>query len=72
MWANRRRGDYAVPFASVFAISRVQSMTSFATGLSSRFFRVRMLVIPRVVGRSTGKTLNEDSFTGKCSSLYAI
>jgi len=40
-------------------------MNSRATGLSSRFFTVVMLVGPRVVGKSTGKTLNDESLLEK-------
>src|SRR5207249_3811062 len=40
-----------------FAISRAQSMNSWATGLSVRFFSVITPIGRRVVGKSMGKTL---------------
>src|SRR5262249_61182679 len=40
-----------------FATSRAQSMNSWATGLSVRFFRVMTPIGRRVVGRSMGNTL---------------
>ena len=49
-------------FVNGFTTSRAQSMKSLTTGVSVRFFNVKMPTGRRGIGRSTGRTLSRGRF----------
>jgi hypothetical protein len=58
------RAEHHLAFTSGLTTARVVLMNSSASGLSVRFFKVVMAIVPRALSKATGNALSEGCLPG--------
>jgi hypothetical protein len=56
--------QYYLALASGFATTRAVLMNNSASGLSVRFFKVMIAIVPRALANSTGNALSQECLPG--------